>query len=687
MAKVQNHVENTIDNLRDSAGNAYEINAAYLNGKGAEEYATTDDLPTQATSTKLGLVKSSTTGTAANRDYNVQVNSDGTMKVNVPWTDTNTSHSHSAGVGLVGSGSAGTGGGTYTYKAKLRSETALTVDSAAATTLGNVYPVAVDKSGYLSLNVPLGGFVDVLKGITGRAKVEWNALNAGEYGSNSTYNGETLPPVILESNSAFWNSASGRPLDISFHFTKKEKITTLQVKCPPYSGVNPTMTVYYAQNGDAGLTLYKEIATISTASKIIYEFNEEGISADYWVVRFTSSGWIDLRLCSPIGLFTTGLYTKECYQQIMDRVNGSTSVGNYQPKGNYVTTDTAQNISAKKTFDTTPVLSALKNKKVLGTDANGLIEAHTLGISDISNLQSTINGKANSSHTHSISQITSLQSILNSKVNSDDLLKITGSSGFGDTNWHYRKIGHFIFNSSDTRNGAPVHISGVIGDWAQGKMIFDIFVSTRGGLKVDGFVRGTNPSCRLVIDNIENPNIFLAVKGFATYNITVNTFENAKNENNAVRGSFHIDWTGGDDFSGSDVGVTATNFEYKDLLIRVAYKRAYYTYTGAFAETSGTVTKLCEISGGETGKIICVHGKATSTNSELSIQRRAMNYYDYDCIAIAPTGYNSGTYISCTGVVPPRLQYSTTGDTPVESTYYIFGKNVSGVYVTMFDLL
>ena len=205
MAKVQNHVENTIDNLRDSAGVAHEINAAYLNGKGAEEYATTDYLPTQATSTKLGLVKSSTTGTAANRDYNVQVNSDGTMKVNVPWTDTdtNTSHSHSAGVGLVGSGSAGTGGGTYTYKAKLRSETALTVDSVAATALGRVYPIAVDKSGYLSVNVPSAGFGDILKGITGKTKVEWNALNAGEYGSNSTYNGAIIPPVISESNSAF----------------------------------------------------------------------------------------------------------------------------------------------------------------------------------------------------------------------------------------------------------------------------------------------------------------------------------------------------------------------------------------------------------------------------------------------------------------------------------------------------
>ena len=178
-------------------------------------------------------------------------------------------------------------------------------------------------------NVPLAGFEDILKGIKGRTQVEWNALNAGEYGSNSTYNGATLPPVILENNSGFWNSASGKPLDISFHFAKKEKITTLQVKCPPYSGVNPTMTVYYAQKGDTGLTLYKEIATISTADRKAYEFNEEGISADYWVVRFTSSGWIDLRLCSPSGLFTTGLYTEECHQQIMDRFNG------YQPVGNY----------------------------------------------------------------------------------------------------------------------------------------------------------------------------------------------------------------------------------------------------------------------------------------------------------------------------------------------------------------
>lgn len=41
-----------------------------------------------ANRTALGGVKSSTTGTTPDRDYLVEVDSDGTMKVNVPWTDT-----------------------------------------------------------------------------------------------------------------------------------------------------------------------------------------------------------------------------------------------------------------------------------------------------------------------------------------------------------------------------------------------------------------------------------------------------------------------------------------------------------------------------------------------------------------------------------------------------------------------
>lgn len=39
-----------------------------------------------ATTSGVGVVKSTTTGTQASRDYYVQVNTDGTMKVNVPWS-------------------------------------------------------------------------------------------------------------------------------------------------------------------------------------------------------------------------------------------------------------------------------------------------------------------------------------------------------------------------------------------------------------------------------------------------------------------------------------------------------------------------------------------------------------------------------------------------------------------------
>ena len=54
---------------------------------GIAENANLYILPT-ATSSVLGGVKSSTTGTTPGKDYLVQVNSDGTMKVNVPWVDT-----------------------------------------------------------------------------------------------------------------------------------------------------------------------------------------------------------------------------------------------------------------------------------------------------------------------------------------------------------------------------------------------------------------------------------------------------------------------------------------------------------------------------------------------------------------------------------------------------------------------
>ena len=104
--------------------------------------------------TELSDDSASAVATAtANRFYPVQIDHSGFLAVNVPWVagEAGTVTSVAAGTGLAG-GTISTSG---TIKANLKSETALTNDSAAATeTAGRVYPVAVDKSGYLAVNVP-----------------------------------------------------------------------------------------------------------------------------------------------------------------------------------------------------------------------------------------------------------------------------------------------------------------------------------------------------------------------------------------------------------------------------------------------------------------------------------------------------------------------------------------------------
>lgn len=94
---------------------------------GANNYT----LPT-ATTSVLGGVKSSTTGTTADRDYKVEVNADGTMKVNVPWVNTTYNNATTSAAGLMSGAD----------KAKLdgiaENANNYTLPTATTTTLGGV---------------------------------------------------------------------------------------------------------------------------------------------------------------------------------------------------------------------------------------------------------------------------------------------------------------------------------------------------------------------------------------------------------------------------------------------------------------------------------------------------------------------------------------------------------------------
>ena len=122
-------------------------------------------LPT-ANDNTLGGVKSTTTGTEPGKDYNVEVNSDGTMKVNVPWTDTQYTLPTANGNTLGGVKSATTG-----------------------TTSGRDYNVEVKSDGTMKVNVP---WTDTNTHNTAELRAGNNTSTSNE----ATTNGDTYLKIV-----------------------------------------------------------------------------------------------------------------------------------------------------------------------------------------------------------------------------------------------------------------------------------------------------------------------------------------------------------------------------------------------------------------------------------------------------------------------------------------------------------
>ena len=128
------------------------------------EWSANNYILPNATDNTLGGVKSSTTGTTPDRDYNVQINSDGTMKVNVPWT-----------VYSLPTANGNTLGGVKS--------------STTGTEPGRDYNVQVNSNGTMKVNVP---WTDN----DSHYKAELRAGDSTSIDNNKTDNGSTYLKIV-----------------------------------------------------------------------------------------------------------------------------------------------------------------------------------------------------------------------------------------------------------------------------------------------------------------------------------------------------------------------------------------------------------------------------------------------------------------------------------------------------------
>lgn len=156
-------------------------------GEDPENFVISSDI---ATSSTAGLVKSSTTGKTENRDYMVEVNPvDGTMKVNVPWTDNNTTYAIAT---------SSTPGLVKLVSDEVQSTTANGITKTASRT----YAVQKNSSNQLVVNVPWTDTkttVDSALNSTSTNPVQNKVINTALTSINTIVSSHTTAISTLES--------------------------------------------------------------------------------------------------------------------------------------------------------------------------------------------------------------------------------------------------------------------------------------------------------------------------------------------------------------------------------------------------------------------------------------------------------------------------------------------------------
>ena len=182
-------------------------------------------------------------------------------------TDNNTAHTHSAGVGLLGSGNSGTSG-TYSYKAKLKSETANANDSLARPTANadRLYPVEVDKSGYLAVTVPWSSSGTDTKNTTGSTQTSSAIYLVGATAQTTYATTYSKNNLYADSNGCLNNTSTDSSLAVQNTIKLDPNLNYITVGSGDV-GSDPVKYTKYGQSDIKHTSNGTDIYTISLPAK------------------------------------------------------------------------------------------------------------------------------------------------------------------------------------------------------------------------------------------------------------------------------------------------------------------------------------------------------------------------------------------------------------------------------------